>query len=113
MYVVGAIVVIEMMVDEKDDRERHRVVKLVIKEWRKAKNAEPEICVSFIAIREHLTEEKSISFGHCPKRMGGGPCPNFLLFFPLCCPLYFDINIMLCDTFWSFLTPKSSKVPKL
>ena len=84
MYVVGAIVVIEMMVDEKDDRvrERHRVVKLVIKEWRKAKNAEPEICVSFIAIREHLTEEKSISFGHCPKRMEGGPCPNFLLFFP-------------------------------
>ena len=46
MYVVGAIVVIEMMVDEKDDRERHGVVKLVIKEWRKA---EPEICVSFIA----------------------------------------------------------------
>ena len=83
MYVVGAIVVIEMMVDEKDDRvrERHRVVKLVIKEWRKAKNAEPEICESFIAIREHLTEEKSISFGHCPKRMGGGSCPNFLLFF--------------------------------
>ena len=39
MYVVGAIVVIEMLVDEKDDRERHRVVKLVIKEWRKAKNA--------------------------------------------------------------------------
>ena len=82
MYVVGAIVVIEMLVDEKDDRERHRVVKLVIKEWRKAKNVEPEICVSFIAIREHLTKEKLISFGHCPKRMGGGPCPNFLLFFP-------------------------------
>ena len=56
MYVVGAIVVIEMLVDEKDDRERHRVVKLVIKEWRKAKNAEPEICESFIAIREHLTD---------------------------------------------------------
>ena len=35
--------VIEMMVDEKDDRERHKVVKVVIKEWRKAKNAEPEI----------------------------------------------------------------------
>ena len=49
MYVVGAIVVIEMMVDEKDDRERRRVVKLVIKEWRKAKNAEPVICVSFIS----------------------------------------------------------------
>ena len=66
MYVVGAIVVIEMLVDEKDDRERHRVVKLVIKEWRKAKTAEPEICVSFIAIREHLTEEKLIVhfFGH-------------------------------------------------
>ena len=47
----------KMMVDEKDDRERHRAVKLVIKEWRTAKNAEPEICVSFIAIREHLTEE--------------------------------------------------------
>ena len=59
MYVVGEIVVIEMLVDEKDDRvrERHRVVKLVIKEWRKAKNAEPEICVSFIAIWENLTEE--------------------------------------------------------
>ena len=36
MYVVGAIVVIEMMVDEQDDRERHKVV---FKEWRKAKNA--------------------------------------------------------------------------
>ena len=82
MYVVGAILVIEMMVDEKDDRERHRVVKLVIKEWRKAKNAEPEICVSFIAIREHLTEEKSISFGHCPKRIGGCPCPIFFTLFP-------------------------------
>ena len=56
MYVVGAIVVIEMLVDEKDDRERHRVVKLVIKEWRKAKNAEPEICESFIAVSyTHLT----------------------------------------------------------
>ena len=56
MYVVGAMVVIEMMVDEKDDRERHRVVKLVIKEWRKAKNAEPENCVSFIAVSyTHLT----------------------------------------------------------
>ena len=81
MYVVGAIVVIEMLVDEKDDRERHRVVKLVIKEWRKAKNAEPEICVSFIAIREHLTEEKSISFGHCPKRMGGTYLPEFFTLF--------------------------------
>ena len=50
------------------------MVKVVFKEWRKAKNAEPEICVSFIAIREHLTKEKLISFGHCPKRMGGGPC---------------------------------------
>ena len=91
MYVVGAIVVIEMMVDEKDDRvrERHRVVKQVIKEWRKAKNVEPEICVSFIAIREHLTKEKLISFGHCPKRMGGGPCPNFLLFFPTMLSLIF------------------------
>ena len=74
MYVVGAIVVIEMLVDEKDDRERHRVVKLVIKEWRKAKNAEPEICVSFIAIREHLTEEKSIFFG-CSFSL---PAHNFL-----------------------------------
>ena len=46
MYVVGAMVVIEMMVDEQDDRERHKVV---FKEWRKAKNAEPVICVSFIS----------------------------------------------------------------
>ena len=47
MYVVGAIVVIEMLVDEKDDRERHRVVKLVIKEWRKAKSAEAGFFVCF------------------------------------------------------------------
>ena len=26
------------------------------------------------------------------------------------CPIYLDINIILCDTFWSFLTPKVSKV---
>ena len=89
MYVVGAIVVIEMLVDEKDDRERHRVVKLVIKEWRKAKNAEPEICVSFIAIREHLTEEKSISFGHCPKRMGEVLARIFYSFFPTLLSLIF------------------------
>ena len=53
------------------------------------------------------------SFGHCPKRGGEGLARIFLPFFPPCCPLYFDMNIMLYDTFWSFLTPKSSKVPKL
>ena len=58
-------------------------------------------------------EKKMFSFGHCPKRGGGRPLPKFFdPVFPPCCPLYFDINIMLCDTFWSFLTPKSSKVPK-
>ena len=48
-------------------------------------------------------------------RKGGGEglARIFWPFFPPCCPLYFDINIMLFDTFWSFLTPKSSKVPKL
>ena len=56
-------------------------------------------------------EKKMFSFGYCPKR-GGGETPARICwpFFPPCCPLYFDINIMLCDTFWSFLTPKSSKV---
>ena len=51
--------------------------------------------------------------GIAQKKKGGGPRPNFLPFFPPCFPLYFDINIMLFDTFWSLLTPKSSKVPKL
>ena len=31
-------------------RERYKAVKVVLKEWRKANNAEPEICVSFMAI---------------------------------------------------------------
>merc|ERR550525_974579 len=62
-------------------------------------------------LREALTKKKMFSFGHCPKRGGGRPLPEFFdPVLPPCCPLYFDINIMLCDTFWSFLTPKSSKV---
>ena len=39
--------VIEMVVDEKDDREVHRVgmVVRVTKVWRKAKSAEAGICI--------------------------------------------------------------------
>ena len=55
------------------------------------------------------------SFGHCPNR--GGETPTQIFFGPffhqVTVPLYFDINIMLCDTFWSFLTPKSSKNIKI
>ena len=66
------------------------------------------------SIREHLTgRKKTFSFGHCPKR-GGNPSPNLLALFPPCnCPLYLDINIMLCVYFLVILTPKSLKVPKL
>ena len=53
MYVVGTIVVIEMLVDEKDDRERHRVVKLVIKEWRKAKNACASKTMKIVMIKNY------------------------------------------------------------
>ena len=42
---------------------------------------------------------------------GGYPCPNlFILFFPPCCPFYFDINIMVFDTFRSFLTVKNAEI---
>ena len=34
--------------------------------------------VWYLSFREHLTGEKSISFGLCPKRGGGEPCPNLL-----------------------------------
>ena len=34
--------VIEMVVDEKDDREVHKVRKVVTREWRKAKSAKLE-----------------------------------------------------------------------
>ena len=58
--------------------------------------------------------KKNVFFRALPE-MGEGedPCPNFFTLFPPCFPLYFDISIMLFDTCWSFLTPKSSKVPKL
>ena len=55
-------------------------------------------------------EKKNVFFWalHEKGGEGGDPCPNFFTLFPPNFPLYFDINIMLCDTFWSFLTPKSS-----
>ena len=59
-------------------------------------------------IRDGLLQKKMFSFGHCPKKGGGDPCPNFFYSF-----FHHVVNIMLCDIFWSFLTPKSSKVPKL
>ena len=33
------------------------------------------------SLREALTKKKMFSFGHCPKRGGGDPCPNFLTLF--------------------------------
>ena len=59
--------------------------------------------------------EKKRFLSGIARMMGGGSTHAriFWPFFPPCFPLYFDINIMLFDTFWSFLTPKSSKVPKL
>ena len=58
--------------------------------------------------------EKNVLFRALPEKGGERPLPEFVgTLAPCNCHLYFDINIMLCDTFWSFLTPKSSKVPKL
>ena len=52
-----------------------------VEEGWKCWNWNLRVFYSYKGTREHLTEEKSISFGHCPKRMGGGPSPIFLLFF--------------------------------
>ena len=51
--------VIEMVVDEKDDREVHRVgmVVRVTKVWRKAKSAEAGICIRF-SCRENIIQIK-------------------------------------------------------
>ena len=46
-------------------------------------------------------------FRALPEKGGGGPCPIFLPFFPLCCPLYFDINIMLCVYFFVIFNTKN------
>ena len=47
-WTIGEVMnIIEMVVDEKDEREVHKVGMVVTKEWRKAKSAEPEICVRF------------------------------------------------------------------
>ena len=55
------------------------------------------------SIREALLKKKMFSFGHCTRRGGRGETPAriFLPFFPPCFPLYFDINSILFDTFWS------------
>ena len=39
--------VIKMVVDELDDREVHKVGRVVTKEERKVKSAVPEICIDF------------------------------------------------------------------
>ena len=63
----------------------------------------------YTVLREHLPQNKCF-LSALPEKGGG----LARIFGPPCsCTLYFDINIMLCDTFWSFLTSKSSKVPKL
>ena len=47
-WTIGEVMsVIEMVVDEKDDREVHKVGMVVTKEWRKAKSAEAELCIRF------------------------------------------------------------------
>ena len=58
-------------------------------------------------------KKKTVSFRHCSKR-GGGAWPEFFgPLAPCICPIYHDINVILYNTFWSFLTPKLSKVPKI
>ena len=50
--------------------------------------------------------EKKCLLPGIARKGGGGPCPNFFNpFFHPSFPLYFGINIMSFDTFWSFLTP--------
>ena len=39
------------------------------------------LLMSVSSLREALTKKKMFSFGHCPKRGGGDPCPNFLTLF--------------------------------
>ena len=47
-WAIGEVInVIEMVVDEKDDREVHRVGMVVTNVWRKAKSAEAGICIRF------------------------------------------------------------------
>ena len=47
-WTIGEVkVVIEMVVDEKDDRDVHKVIEVVTREWRKAESAETGIRFSF------------------------------------------------------------------
>ena len=71
-------------------------------------DGDEDCLVRLLLTREHLIGKNRFLAGIARKRGGG----LARICWP-CFPLYFDINIMLCDTFWSFLTPKSSKVPKL
>ena len=49
------------------------------------------------------TSQEKIDFLRAlPEKGGGGIAQICLPFFRPCFPLYFDINIMLFDTFWSF-----------
>ena len=50
------------------------------------------------------------SFFGIAQKGGGGPCPNLLTLFPPCnCPLYLDINIMLCVYFLVIFNTKIIK----
>ena len=40
-----------------------------------------QLAISLVRLREALLREKMFSFGHCPKRGGGDPCPNLLTLF--------------------------------
>ena len=47
-WAIGEVIsVIEMVVDEKDDREVHKVGMVVTKEWRKVKSADAGISMRF------------------------------------------------------------------
>ena len=64
-----------------------------------------------IRLREDINSKKTFSFGHCPNDGGGSTRARiFWPFFPPCFPFYFDINIMVFDTFRSFLTVKNAEI---
>ena len=57
--------------------------------------------------------KKNVFFQALPEK-GGGPCPNCLALFPPCnCPLYLDINIMLCVYFLVIFNTKITKRTKI
>ena len=59
-----------------------------------SKSIRPEYCV-FLG---NTSQKKNWFLSGIARKGGGKVLARICLpFFPLCCPLYFDINIMLCD----------------